>query len=126
MRRTFIGPAWLAIGVACLAVVFVGCATPAPTAESKDRAECKEYGRRFAQDPGRMKDACLISRGYRQIYSTVLGELWVRSTAEPRQPPEVIANDLKVCADATNRWSNEGWKQFEKCMTPRGYAVSVY
>jgi hypothetical protein len=109
-----------------LAIVLVGCATSAPTAESRDRAECKEYGRRFAQDPGRMKDACLISRGYRQIYSTVLGELWVRSTTEPRQPAEVVANDLKVCADATNRWSNVGWKQFQNCMAPRGYAVSVY
>jgi hypothetical protein len=69
-----------------------------------------------------MKDACLISRGYKQSYSTVLADLWVRSTAEPRQPAEVIAKDLKTCADATKRWSNEGWQQFEKCMTPRGYA----
>ena len=61
--------------------------------ESKDRAECKQYASRFAEDPGRMKDACLISRGHRQIYSTILGE-------------------LKAC--------------FPNCMTPRGYAVSVY
>jgi len=58
----------------------------------KDRAECKEWGRTFAQDPGRMKDA--------QNYSTVLAELWVKSTAEP-------------------------WKQFETCMVPRGYAVTL-
>lgn len=114
------------MGLASLAIILVGCATGAPTVESKDRAECKQYARRFAEDPGRMKDACLISRGHRQIYSTVLGELWVRSTAEPRQPAEVVAADLKACSQATRRWSNEGWAQFGKCMTPRGYAVSVY
>lgn len=108
-------------------LLLAGCATTAsePTAEAKDRAECKEWGRRFAQDPGRMKDACLISRGYKQIYSTVLAELWVRSTAEPRQAAEVVASDLKACADATDRWNNAGWKQFETCMTPRGYAVTL-
>jgi hypothetical protein len=114
--------------LACLTTVLVGCATPtsAPlTAEAKDRAECREWGKGFAQDPGRMKDACLISRGYRQIYSTVLAEVWVKSTADPRQPADVIAKDLKTCADATKRWSNEGWRQFEKCMTPRGYAVTL-
>jgi hypothetical protein len=121
MRATF-------LFLACLTTALVGCATPttAPmSAEAKDRAECKEWGKRFAQDPGRMKDACLINRGYRQIYSTVLASQWVRSTAEPRQPAEVIANDLKTCADATSRWSNEGWQQFKKCMTPRGYAVTL-
>lgn len=119
MRKSAIALAWLA-------PVLVGCATGAPTAESKDRAECKQYASRFAKDPGRMKDACLISRGHRQIYSTVLGELWVRSTAKPRQPAEVVAVDLKTCSDATKRWSREGWAQFANCMTPRGYAVSVY
>jgi uncharacterized membrane protein len=120
MRWNLVLVPWVALGL-------LGCATAAaPTAESKDRAECKEYGRRFAQDPGRMKDACLINRGYRQIYSTILAQLWVRSTAEPRQPTEVIASDLKTCADATKRWSNEGWKQFETCMVPRGYAVSLH
>jgi hypothetical protein len=72
-----------------------------------------------------MKDACLISRGYKQSYSTVLADLWVRSTAEPRQAADVVANDLKTCADATDRWNNAGWKQFETCMTPRGYAVTL-
>lgn len=66
-----------------------------------------------------------LSRGYKQIYSTVLAELWVRSTAEPRQAAEVVARDLKACADATDRWNNAGWKQFETCMTPRGYAVTL-
>ncbi len=113
------------VGIGLL-VLFAGCATAELTAEAKDRAECKEYGRRFAQDPGRMKDACLISRGYRQIYSTVLGELWVRSTVEPHQPAEVVASDLKACSEATKRWSNEGWQQFATCMTPRGYLVTVY
>lgn len=119
MRKELMGLAWLA-------TVLVGCATSAPTAESKDRAECKQYARGFADHQGRMKDACLISRGHRQIYSTVLGGLWVRSTAEPRQPAEAVAADLKACNDATNRWSNDGWAQFSSCMTPRGYAVSVY
>jgi len=112
--------------LAWLGAVLAGCATSAPTAESKDRAECQQYARRFADHQGRMKDACLISRGYRQSYSTVLGGLWVRSTVEPRQPADVVAVDLKECNDATNRWSNEGWAQFANCMTPRGYAVSVY
>lgn len=114
--------------LACLTTALLGCATAttAPmSAEAKDRAECKAWGKGFAQDPGRMKDACLISRGYRQIYSTVLASQWVKSIAEPRQSPEVIANDLKVCAAATHRWSNEGWQQFQKCMTPRGYAVTL-
>lgn len=114
------------MGIVGLAAALVGCATSAPTAESRDRAECREYARRFADHRVRMKDACLISRGYRQPYSTVLGELWVRSTAEPRQPADVVAVDLKECNDRTNKWSNEGWAQFSKCMTPRGYAVSVY
>jgi hypothetical protein len=63
------------MGLASLVIILVGCATGAPTVESKDRAECKQYASRFAEDPGRMKDACLISRGHRQIYSTVLGEM---------------------------------------------------
>jgi hypothetical protein len=115
------------VHLACVAAVLAGCATTdtPPTAEMKDRAECKEWGRTFAQDPGRMKDACLISRGYKQNYSTVLAELWVKSTAEPRQPAEVIAKDLKTCADVTDRWNNAGWKQFETCMVPRGYAVTL-
>ena len=115
------------ISLACLTALVAGCATTETplTAEAKDRAECKEWGKRFAQDPGRMKDACLISRGYKQSYSTVLAELWVRSIAEPRQPAEVVANDLKACTDATKRWDNAGWKQFDTCMTPRGYAVTL-
>ena len=123
MQTNLFGLAWLA---AVSAFLLLGCATGAPvTAESKDRAECKAYGRPF-EHPGRMKDACLISRGYKQIYSTVLGELWVRSTVEPRQLAEVVANDLKACSEATKRWSNEGWQQFATCMTPRGYAVTLY
>ncbi len=109
-----------------LLFTLAGCATGTLTAESKDRAECKEYARRFVDHRGRMKDGCLISRGYRQSYSTVLGGLWVRSTAEPRQPAEVVADDLKACNDATDRWNNKGWAQFANCMTPRGYAVEIY
>ncbi len=120
MPKPLIVLAWLVVAT------LAGCATATPTAESKDRAECREYARRFADHRGRMKDACLISRGYKQIYSTVLGELWVSSTAEPRQPAEVVATDLRECNDATKKWSNEGWQQFARCMTPRGYTVSVY
>jgi len=37
------------MGLASLATVLVGCATGAPTVESKDRAECKQYASRFAK-----------------------------------------------------------------------------
>ena len=125
-RKALIGFAVWATGVIVLAALLGGCATGVLTAESTDRAECKAYAHQFQDHQGRMKDACLISRGYRQTYSTVLGELWVRSTAAPRQPAEVVATDLKACNDAIERWSNQGWAQFATCMTPRGYAVEMY
>jgi hypothetical protein len=44
-----------------VALVAGGCATSPK--EAADRAECKAYARPF-EHSGRMKDACLISRGY--------------------------------------------------------------
>ena len=49
-------------------ILLAGCAPAASTAESNDRAECKEYARSF-EHSGRMKDACLISRGYTVSYA---------------------------------------------------------
>lgn len=75
-----------------------------------------------------MKDACLISRGHEQVYDTALGAVRVRSTAEPRQPAEVVASDLKACNDETSalglQWGGSGIDQFAQCMGPRGYAVT--
>jgi hypothetical protein len=42
---------------------------------------------------GRMKGACLISRGYEQVYDTTLGSVKVRSKVESRQPAETVASD---------------------------------
>jgi len=61
-------------------ILTAGCAAATSPTESRDRAECKAYARTF-EHSGRMKDACLISRGY------------------------------------------TGRLQFNRCMTPRGYAV---
>ena len=92
-----------------------------PPAESKDRAECKEYARAF-EHSGRMKDACLISRGYTVTYSTNGGGVDVRSKGEPQPSAEVVARDLKACNDQTGM-GYAGRLQFAKCMDPRGYAV---
>ena len=51
-------------------LLLAGCTPAASTVESKDRAECKEYARWF-EHCGRMKDACLISRGYPVSYRTI-------------------------------------------------------
>ena len=68
-----------------LVILLGGCAAPASNPmESKDRAECKEYARAL-EHSGRMKDACLISRGYLVSYSSNGGGVEVRSKAEPRQ-----------------------------------------
>jgi len=58
----------------------------------------------------------------------VLGAVRVRSTAEPRQPAEVVASDLEACNDETSalglKWGGSGIGQFAQCMGPRGYAVT--
>ena len=106
-----------------LVTSFAGCATPASNPmESKDRAECKEYARTF-EHSGRMKDACLISRGYLVTYSSNGGGVEVRSKAEPRQTLEVVARDLKTCNDESGM-GYAGRLQFRRCMDPRGYTVS--
>jgi hypothetical protein len=75
-----------------------------------------------------MKEGCLISRGYEQVYDTMLGAVKVRSKAEPRQLAEVVANDLKACNDETSKlgrkWGGSGIDQFTQCMGPRGYPVT--
>jgi len=102
-------------------IVLGACAT-APTAESKDRAECHAYSRPF-EHSGRMQDACMINRGYAVIYSTTAGWVEVRSKAEPRQTPEAIATDLKGCNDSIGA-GYVGRLQFAKCMDPKGYLVT--
>src|SRR5512147_1546465 len=78
--------------------LLAGCATATSTAEapteSRDRAECKEYARTF-EHSGRMKDACLISRGYTVSYSTNGGGVDVTARAQPRPAAEVVAADLQ-------------------------------
>ena len=67
-----------------LVTLLGGCAATASNpAESKDRAECKDYARAL-EHSGRMKDACLISRGHTVTYNTNGGGVEVRSKAEPR------------------------------------------
>lgn len=110
-------------GLVSLAAVLGGCTTGAPTAESTDRAACKLYARGFQDHRGRMKDACLISKGYEVVYDTVAGWVEVQSKAQPRQAAEVVATDLKGCNDATTGLGYEGRAQFAKCMDQRGYAV---
>ena len=106
-----------------LVIVLGGCATTASNPmESKDRAECKEYARTF-EHSRRVTDACLISRGHVVTYSTNGGGVEVRSKAEPRQPAEVIARDLKACNDESGM-GYVGRLQFRRCMDPRGYAVT--
>ncbi len=101
-----------------LVALLGGCATTASNpAESKDRAECKAYARTF-EHSGRMTVACLINRGH-----VATGGVEVRSKAEPRQPVEVIARDLKACNDESGM-GYVGRLQFRKCMDPRGYAVT--
>jgi hypothetical protein len=104
-------------------ILLGGCAagTGARTAESVDRTQCKEYARPF-EHSGRMKDACLISRGYAVIYSTNGGGVEVRSKVEPRPSAEVVARDLKACNDQAGM-GYAGRLQFAKCMDPLGYAV---
>ena len=105
-----------------LVTVLGGCAAASNPAESKDRAECREYARPF-EHSGRMKDACLINRGNTVTYNTNGGGVEVRSKAEPRQPVEVVARDLKACNDESGL-GYAGRLQFRRCMDPRGYAVT--
>ena len=49
------------MGLASLATVLAGCATGAPTTESRDRAECKQYASRVAEDPG-LHDSARLRR----------------------------------------------------------------
>jgi hypothetical protein len=102
-------------------IVLAGCAPATSTAESRDRGECKEYARTF-EHSGRMKDACLISRGYTVSYSTNGGGVDVAARAQPRPAAEVVATDLKACNDQSGL-GYEGRLQFTRCMTPRGYTV---
>jgi hypothetical protein len=110
-----------------LVTLLGGCAATASNPveapmQAKDRAECKDYARAH-EHSGRMKDACLISRGHTVTYNTNGGGVEVRSKAEPRQPVETVARDLKACNDESGL-GYAGRLQFRRCMDPRGYAVS--
>jgi len=102
-------------------ILLAGCAAATSPAESKDQAECKEYARAF-EHSGRMKDACLISRGYTVSYSTNGGGVDVTARAQPRPAADVVAADLKACNDQAGM-GYAGRLQFARCMTPRGYGV---
>jgi hypothetical protein len=113
----------LTVGGWAFPILLGGCATGtgAQSAESGDRTQCKEYARPF-EHAGRMKDACLISRGYSVTYGTNGGGGEVRSKVEPRPSAEVTATDLKACNDQAGM-GHAGRLQFAKCMDPRGYSV---
>jgi len=106
-----------------LVTLLGGCAATASSpVESKDRAECREYARAL-EHSNRMRGACLISRGHTVTYSSNGGGVEVRSKAEPRQPVEVVARDLKACNDQSGM-GYVGRLQFRRCMDPRGYAAT--
>jgi hypothetical protein len=110
--------------LALVVTVLWGCASAAPSADSADRAECAASAR--GQDhPGRMKDACMIAKGHKVVYNTVAGWVEVQSKAEPRQPADLVASDLKGCNDATSLFGYDGRAQFAQCMDRRGYAVTA-
>ncbi|HZP35723.1 MAG TPA: hypothetical protein VFE48_04415 [Methylomirabilota bacterium] len=105
-------------------LILAGCASSGPLSrEDMDSAECSAYAKPF-EHSGRMKHACMISRGHERIYSSNGGWLYVRSSTTPPQSPETIAVDLKACNDV----SGMGYKvreQFARCMGPRGYVVRL-
>ncbi len=106
-----------------LVTLLAGCAgTASSPVESKDRAECREYARAL-EHSNRMRDACLISRGHPVTYSSNGGGVEVRAKAESRPPVEVVARDLKACNDQSGM-GYVGRLQFQRCMDPRGYAVT--
>ena len=101
-----------------------GCTTATPTKEAADQSDCRAYSRPFEHSK-RMKDACMISRGYVVVYDTTAGWVQVSSKAEPKQPPETIATDLKGCNDASTGLGYNGRLQFKRCMEQRGYSVAT-
>ncbi len=108
--------------LAVVVTVLWGCASGAPTVESTDRAECAAYAKN-QEHSGRMKNACMIAKGHTVVYTTVQGWVEVQSKAQPRQPAEAVASDLKGCNDATSAFGYEGRAQFAQCMDRRGYTV---
>jgi len=110
--------------LAVVVTVLWGCASAPPSAESTDRAECAASAR-GQEHPGRMKDACMIAKGHKVVYNTTRGWVEVQSKAEPRQPADQVASDLKGCNDATSLFGYEGRAQFAQCMDRRGYVVTA-
>lgn len=86
-------------------------------------AQCRGYAKPL-EHSGRMFDACMISKGYVAEYSTVAGQVKVRSANLPPQPPEQVAKDLKGCNDAVVGMGYEGRAQFVACIAPRGYRAT--
>lgn len=111
--------------VGCIVMLLLaGCASSGPLSrEEIDSSECSAYAKPF-EHSGRMKHACMISRGHERIYSSNGGWLYVRSSTTPPQSPETIAVDLKACNDVSGM-GYEGREQFARCMGPRGYVVRL-
>jgi hypothetical protein len=119
MRRT---------GEMMLVTLMLGAYTTAAEMEgarpaTEARAQCRVYAKPL-EHPGRMFDACMISKGHVADYSTVAGQVKVRSAKLPAQPPEQIAKDLKGCNDAVVGMGYEGRGQFVACIAPRGYTAT--
>ena len=112
------------IRTALVVALLTGCATPGPLSQKDtDGTECDAYAKPL-EHSGRMKHACMISRGHERIYSSNGGWLYVRSSATPPQPPETVASDLKTCNDSTGM-GYQGREQFARCMGNRGYVVRL-
>jgi type IV pilus biogenesis protein CpaD/CtpE len=114
----------LSLLVAVLATLLSGCASTGPASQKDvDSAECDTYAKPF-EHSGRMKHACMISRGHERIYTSNGGWLYVRSSASPLQPAQTVATDLKTCNDAAGM-GYQGREQFAQCMNSRGYVVRL-
>src|ERR1700730_630732 len=91
--------------------------------KDSDSVECDAYAKPF-EHSGRMKHACMISRGHERIYSSNGGWLYVRPSAAPPRPAGTLASDLKNCKDFTGM-GFQGGEQFARCMGNRGYVVRL-
>lgn len=104
-----------------------GCMTAAEMeggrSATEARTQCRAYAKPL-EHSGRLFDACMISKGYVAEYSTVAGQVKVRSAKQPPQPPEQVAKDLKGCNDSVVGLGYEGRAQFVGCIAPLGYTAA--